>query len=106
MSARDLKINRSEAEREWDDEARVNCFIRFWFKYCTGKFVWLSKQDLKRKTEEMIGHSISEQAFQIGLYLADLGAKDYFKFPMWQEDVVGWWKEDLTRLEKQIAEQL
>jgi hypothetical protein len=105
MSARDLKINRREAEREWSDEARVNCFVRFWLQYCSGKSVWLSRQELKRKTEEMIGHSISDQAFQIGLYLADLEVKDRVKLPLWQENVVDWWREDLTRLEKQITEQ-
>jgi uncharacterized protein YfiM (DUF2279 family) len=105
MSATDLQINRTEAEHEWDDEARVNCFIRFWFKYGTGKNVALSMQELRRKTEEMIGHSISDQAFQIGLYLADLEVKDRVKFPLWPEDAAAWWEEDLLRLENQIAEQ-
>ena len=106
MAARDLKINRSEAEHEWSDQARVNCFIRFWLKYCTGKSVWLSKARVEAtKLRRMIGHSISDQAFQIGLYLADLEVTDRVKLPLWQENVTAWWRRRSARLEKQIAEQ-
>ena len=62
-------------------------------------------EELRRKTEEKIGHRISDQAFRIGLYLADLEVTDRVKLPLWQENVTAWWREDLLRLEQQIAEQ-
>jgi hypothetical protein len=107
LAALALGIDPKVAQLEWRDMARAFRFLDYCYVNCTGRRRARAMEDLRRSAELKIGRPISRIALEMAVWQLKLKRDkfDRVKFPsligLDEKDL----KQDLTEVERMIAEQ-